>query len=477
MLHLPSAKNLVGTIQQLLKNWRKDAPPESEMFADLRLWVQLVHANDQVASDPGDLARRLLAQAMAVLQERDRLAANLIQQRYFEDVSALDMARRLAVSEGHYFKLQNEAIGQLAAILLAQEQQARAEHQLTIEARLEPPTYRRLIGVEEIRGQLRVALTRPGPPWLIAIDGLGGIGKTALANELTREQIWSGQFDDIAWISARQQIFLPAVGLQPLDRPALDTATLIDALLAQLNPALAIALTAPSEKAVALTRLLKKRPYLIVIDNLETSTDYQALLPTLHKLAGPSRFLLTTRHSLCGQGDVFCLSLTELTRADTLALLRHEAEARGLLDLAGAPDPRLNPVYEVVGGNPLALKLVMGQSCALPLSQVLAGLQQARIQKISDLYTYIYWQSWRTLAPASRQALLAMPLAPPQGSNFAQLAAISQLDPAELSAAMEQLVAFSLIEVSGDLEERRYRIHRLTETFLLTEVARWPLSP
>jgi hypothetical protein len=37
------------------------------------------------------------------------------------------------------------------------------------------------------------------------------------------------------------------------------------------------------------------------------------------------------------------------------------------------------------------------------------------------------------------------------------------------------LTRLSLVEVGGDLEHRRYRIHRLTETFLLNEVVKWQL--
>ena len=64
-----------------------------------------------------------------------------------------------------------------------------------------------------------------------------------------------------------------------------------------------------------------------------------------------------------------------------------------------------------------------------------------------------------------------MPLA--QGGTFTQLKTVSELTTSDLHQALEQLVKFSLVEVRGDIEQRRYSIHRLTETFLLTEVAKW----
>ncbi|MBV7338386.1 hypothetical protein KFU94_61200 [Chloroflexi bacterium TSY] len=42
-------------------------------------------------------------------------------------------------------------------------------------------------------------------------------------------------------------------------------------------------------------------------------------------------------------------------------LLRYEAESRGMDALVGATHDQLQTIYDTVGGNPLALKLVLGQ--------------------------------------------------------------------------------------------------------------------
>lgn len=327
-----------------------------------------------------------------------------------------------------------------------------------------------LFGVNQDQQRLRQLLEQPGAPWLVAIDGIGGIGKSSLAAALARQIMSTNRFYDMAWVSAKQEEFLPQMGLEPTSQPALDTNTLTNSVLEQLDPNLSLAQSA-EEKKFLLTNLLKKQPYLIVIDNLETVVDYQTLIPFLRQLAQPSKFLLTSRHSLFAYTDVFCLSLRELNQADTLALLQYEAEMRGVAALVNASEAHLNDIYEVVGGNPLALKLVVGQLCVLPLPQVLGNLKQARGQTIDDLYTYIYWQAWHALDETSRQVLLVMPLA--QGGTFEQLAAVSQIKADELNPALEHLVKLSLVEVGGDLAQRRYRIHRLTETFLLNEVVKW----
>ena len=59
-----------------------------------------------------------------------------------------------------------------------------------------------------------------------------------------------------------------------------------------------------------------------------------------------------------------------------------------------------------------------------------------------------------------------------QGETLAQLCtfAARQLAAEELRAAIEHLLAFSLIDARGGLHERRYTIHSLTRSFLHRQV-------
>jgi hypothetical protein len=139
-----------------------------------------------------------------------------------------------------------------------------------------------------------------------------------------------------------------------------------------------------------------------------------------------------------------------------------------------APAPNLQRIYQVVGGHPLALKLVVGQLASLPLSQVLSRLQQAQGKSIEELYTFIYWQVWHLLELTAQQVLLVMPLV--EEGTMEQLLALSQLEPDDLNRALEQLITLSLVQVGGELDDRRYSLHRLTETFLLNEALKWRSS-
>lgn len=208
-----------------------------------------------------------------------------------------------------------------------------------------------------------------------------------------------------------------------------------------------------------------------MVDNLETVVDYQTLVPFLRQLTNPSKFLITSRLSLQAYPDIFCYSLNELHESDTLAFLRYEAAMRGIAPLQQATPAQLQQIYSTVGGHPLALKLVIGQARFLPLAQVLTSLQLAQARQVDELYTYIYWQIWQMLDEPARRLMLTLPVMP--NSTFDQLAAISELDLATLQSALLRLLEHSLVQVAGDLAEPRYRLHRLTETFLMHEVLTW----
>ena len=333
--------------------------------------------------------------------------------------------------------------------------------------RLEPLPGHRLFGVELAQRRMLEALNHKDDHWLLAIDGIGGIGKTALANLLVREILRSHRFYDVAWISAKQEAFLLNKGLHSIDRPSLNSTSLIDNLLDQLDPTVAT-VRPPTEKQAILMHWFKQNPYLVIIDNLESIEDYEVLIDPLRKMANPTKFLLTSRYSLSQYADFFSHSLQELSQEDTFAFLKYQGNMRHISSLADAAESELAKIYEIVGGNPLALKLVIGQIQFTSLSNLLDSLKSAHTTTVDELYQFIFRQIWNTLDEITRQVLISTPLA--QNGTSQDLIRLSEIDGKELQPALEQLIARSLIEVVGTLDQPRYRVHSLTKTFLHTKI-------
>lgn len=460
---LPRLQDDVLTALKTWQNPNQETPP-LRYLQRYRLLIQNTGNDTQKATN------QLLSNALGELAVNQADEAELLRRRFLDGMPVHAVANRLNIAEATAYRKQKDALKHLAQILLAEETHLRNVRRNTWQNRLEPSTYVNLTGVDSYLSRLTDTLTTSEPPWIVAVEGLGGLGKTALADAFCRRAIDNYLFDDLGWVSAKQVTLLPGLTVHETGKPTLTADELINALLRQFGTDVNLSQSFQARKT-ALSRHLKDTPFLIVIDNLETAADIQPLIPLLRDLANPGKFLLTSRFSLRAHADVYCLDLPELSLDCALAFIRAEAKIRGIVQLADAPDTSLAEIHAVTGGNPLALKLVIGQTSILSLSQVLGNLREARGKHVDDLYTFIYWQVWNLLNESAQMILLSMPLA--QDGILAQLAAVTELEQDTLNAAIEQLVTLSLVSVGGQLDERRYSIHRLTETFLLKEALKW----
>lgn len=465
----PDYKELRRSVHTALRAWQRfDNTPEN-LLADL----VLVQEQRQTLSDTSPPNLRLATNQILLahineLEKHNQQGARILTMRFIDGDIIQKVANKLHLSVDQVKRQQRDAIDSLARLLLANEMTARHTRAQMMEASLTPPTYTALFGVDKLRNTLVNKLLLSGPPWVLAIVGIGGIGKTSLADASVRSVIREFQFEKVIWL----RVNTPVVGIDStLSHLTLDN--MMVQLAQQLSPHL------PPETPTELRNLqvrqtLKTIPYLIVIDNLELEADSAYLLPLLNDLANPSKFLLTARTHAPGQVGVFSLPLKELSLQDAADLIRHHAQHINFGDLAGASLDELQPIYEVIGGNPLALKLVVGLATVYPLSEVLEDLIVVQSDQVEKLYRHIYWHTWNTLSQNSRALLEIMPMVANIGAVPEQMVAMSGLTKKQLWPAINELVSRSLLEVGGTIQERRYGIHHLTEAFLRTEIIRWP---
>ncbi len=465
-----SLSRLTEDIYSALKLWHK-ASNDPGPFEGLRVFQQIRRTD---AGNDREATNKVLLSLMAVLEETYQKGAELLSRRFFDGEKMQTVANSLNVSQATAYRKQGQAIKQLAYILQAREAEARHQQQMMLERRLERPTYTQLIGFDRHINRLVDILAQPEGPWLVSIEGLGGIGKTSLAHAVALQITGRPLFDDLGWVSARQHIFKLSGQIQPVGEPALRTESLIDQLAAQLMPHLPKPETLSAAEAQQLLQSqLKQSRHLVVIDNLETVRDVEELLPSLRELIKPSKFLLTSRESYYHEAAIYHFSLPELSEADTLRLIRHEIKLHNLTHLQPAGDDDLKKIYGAVGGNPLAVRLVVGQIHVFPLAVILDDLSQARSRTVEELYTFIYRRDWETLDEPTRELFLAMPLITGQGERIEDLAELSGLDPGLVHTALKRLVDLNLVNSSGDHQTRHYSIHNLTRTFLQEQVLKW----
>jgi len=410
---------------------------------------------------------QVLLKGIEELEVGDQEGARILKTRFADDNTLLMVAHKINSSEFTVSRKQRAAIKSLANILFEREMDARQVRAESIEAQLPPPSYTHLFGVEEAVEKLLERLTEPDGPGVIAIIGIGGIGKTALADAVTRRIARQLHFDVVVWLRSDPQ----TMSGQTLS-PRLTFVSLVAELADKLG--LEGAGASQEQRLAHVRQVLKGQPHLIVVDNLETDAETAYLLDHLNDLAGPSKFFLTTRARHASQATVFHFEMSELSLEDSTALVFRHARDTGLPDLDQTGDEPIRAIYDVTGGNPLALKLVVSLLDLLPLQQILSDLERSRPGQVENLYKHIYWQAWQILSLEARSLLQAMPLVGETGGTPDYLQTISNLPTDRFWLALQELRSRSLVEVRGTIQEKRYGIHRLTESFLRTEIIHWP---
>lgn len=327
-------------------------------------------------------------------------------------------------------------------------------------AALPPPSYIRLFGLEDKIDAICQQLRANTMPWIMTLVGLGGVGKTSLADAVARRFIQESHFERVIWVSA-QMTHKP-------ESPAMFEAIML-ALGEQLLPQI-LDRTVPDRRHFQIRQVLKQRHYLIVIDNLEQADETAYLLAQLNQFTQPSKFLLTTRYLPPVEANVYVVQMGEMSQKDAIDFIRYQAQINGIASLTTQTDEALVRLYQVAGGHPLSLRLIVRLARFHTLSHIQRRLQSDRGGRVADMYQHIYGELWAALDPAEKQLLQAMPLVAPSGGTAAHLQAISLLTEDAFWPALENLIEQSLLEPRAPIKgEPRYGIHRLTEQFLANQ--------
>jgi tetratricopeptide (TPR) repeat protein len=304
---------------------------------------------------------------------------------------------------------------------------------------------------EKAKGHQALLLNHPN---IISIDGIGGVGKTALALELVYE-CWDASmatrkkpkdqiaiFDSFIWTTAKDhELALDNI----LDEVARTTGS--DFIMKQ----------SLAEKKNSVQNIFRDKRCLLVVDGYETIKD-KDIHHFLTNVPETSKVLITTREPRI---ESRFISIKGLPKEDALELIRYHGKILGLTSIETAADIVLERIWEATDGHPLAMKWVLGQikQKGQSLEVVLDFLSNAE----GNIFDYIFSRSWKLLSPTAKQILRIMPVFEIDGEQQA-IERASGINGKSFNTALGQLVEMSLVHASDTLE-KRYSLHPLTRAF------------
>ncbi len=330
--------------------------------------------------------------------------------------------------------------------------------------------YDRLIGRDRLVEQIQERLAAEDQRLPVAIDGMGGIGKTALAYAVVDEALARKRFDGAVWIREEPSSAPGAVAGGLTYAGALNAV----ALGLGIHEATGRSSAALEERVAGLLRAQK---ILLVLDNLESAAQPQSeIAQRIAALLGPhSRVLLTSRQRFVHQ--VYHIHLTGLEPAAAGDFLRQEAEARGIDHIAAIPASALDPIVRQTGGSPLALKLAVGQLAYQPVDVVAERFRAVRLHasesdEYARFYRFIFLPSWDLLSQDGRQLLISLThFAPGVGGTFEAIKASSGLGTDLLADRIDELWRLAFLEIGEpSISTIRYYLHTLTRHFVLSDI-------
>jgi DNA-binding SARP family transcriptional activator/Tfp pilus assembly protein PilF len=285
---------------------------------------------------------------------------------------------------------------------------------------------------------------------ITAIDGMAGVGKTALAVQAAHQMV--DRYPD-------GQLFLDLHGYTDGVAPT-EPGEALDSMLRSLGvPGERIPADLDQRAGLYRSRLADRR-MVIVLDNAATEAQVMPLLPG----APGCVVLVTSRRRLAGLDHTHTLSLDTLPLPDAVALFRRSiSESR----LAGQPPELVAQLVELCGRLPLAIRIAAARLRSHPawdLSHLAQRLrdQQHRLVELEAgqrSVTAALDLSYQDLSADQRRTYRLLGLHPSPDIDPYAAAALLDSTLLEAGQALEQLLEAHLLQepVPG-----RYRFHDLT---------------
>ncbi|WP_160148891.1 ATP-binding protein [Amycolatopsis alkalitolerans] len=299
------------------------------------------------------------------------------------------------------------------------------------------------------------ALTGAGS--VVALSGLGGVGKTATAVRWATRALRTGA----------GVLFVDLRGVSPT--PRMEPRVAVESLLAQLGYPVA-QVAGGAARARKLQELLDARPVPVILDNAENSAHVQALLPIL----GACPVVITSRQrltELAMRQGIPSLTVGPLSPSEAVTLMAGRIRGR-------SGDEDVQPLAELCGGLPLALTVVAERAASRPEIPLRALANRLRDSTLllsighdgdgpDSSLGAVFRLSYDALPAATGRLFRLLGVHPGAEFGVPAAAALGREPLPVTRRRLDELVGAHLLEQPGDVD--RYRMHDLLLAFAAEE--------
>lgn len=307
------------------------------------------------------------------------------------------------------------------------------------------------------------ALSPDDRTWGVLVDGIGGIGKSAIAIEAAHLSQERNLFDAVVFITAKTNILDPS-GIKELNPPA----KTLDGFLNETARVLGqpgIAKLTGDEKRRALIDVLRSMRTILIYDNLETLSkeEQEGIADFLRELPQGCKAIITSRRR-GGEGGVW-LRVEKLDWEAALGIIRNEISRDASLasKLNRVGESRWQELFDETSGSPLALVHTLGLMRVRAALTFDSALEMLRGNRDEDLQKFIFQEARKELTENDKTALGALSFFLPS-ATFEAWAEVAELTRRSLETTIDRLSALSLVDVL--VGEERYTLHPLTRVFV-----------
>src|SRR5215216_2113938 len=312
---------------------------------------------------------------------------------------------------------------------------------------------------EEIKAILQ-SLQPNSRTFIIGIEGIGGMGKSTLAIELSHRCIENDLFEAVIWISAKESI-LTLHGIEPVIPEAKTLSDILITIGTNLgNPT--IGNLSIQDQIKRAYNLLSRRTTLLVLDNFESlsKNEQRDIVDFLRRSPMTLKVLITSRERV-SEGQV--IRLQGLSFEESNALLDWEARQKHI----HLTQDQSKYLVDLTGGLPLALLWVQGQIAVLGYS-VTQVLDKLSLDADIPILQYCFNHSWNLLTQMDARKLLFILALQPDAVSRAALKEIGGIENNDnFENAVSELLQLSLIEHEHDNDY--FSILPLTRRFIRSQ--------